>query len=151
MHSQYKKMRLVVPMIIDFSVVDVAEYLKNALREKYEGCCSICEGYVRTGSVQYVSHSSGVIEGAFVKYNATFDCDVFVICEGDTIVGRVFSVTTGGIHFRSVDENPSPFDGFIVSTKGVEGAIINARVDGVRVGLEDTNIQCVCTLLRNKA
>lgn len=90
---------------------NIGELIEEVLIEKYSGIC-IKEGFVKTNSTRLISNSAGTIDGAFVKFNTSFECLLCKPVEGMLINVIVKNVTKAGIRCELKGEN-SPIIVFI--------------------------------------
>ena len=82
--------------------------IEHTISKKYEGKC-IVEGYVKPGSVQIISHSSGVLKGSDVLFDIVYNCKVCFPVAGMKFECIAENITKAGIRAESADEKPTPF------------------------------------------
>ena len=62
---------------ISIPIVKIGSNIKNIIKaklvNKLEGKCSK-EGYIKNGSIEILTYSSGVLECGFVNFNVSFEC-----------------------------------------------------------------------------
>lgn len=130
--------------------------LKNTLANKLEGRCSK-EGYIKSGSIEILTYSTGILEGGFVNFNVSFECLVCNPVEGMIIKCKVNNVTKAGIRASYYNNIESPITVFIARdhyfnqstfVKIKEDDIISTKVIGIRYELNDTNIYIISELVK---
>ena len=130
--------------------------IQKKLSTTIEGKCSK-EGYIKNGSVQVVSYSSGVLIENNVLFDVSFECLICRPVEGMRILCKIDNVTKAGIRASYYNHSESPVTIFLARdhyatnplfSKLVEGDIINVKVIGTRFELNDDNIYVIAELLR---
>ena len=145
---------------ISIPVSLVGSNLINIINKKlaisYEGKCSK-EGYIKNGSIQIVSYSSGILKDDFVIFDVSFECLICRPVEGMRILCKIDNITKAGIRASYYNQVESPVTVFLardhyasnpIFLKLVEGDLINIKVIGTRYELNDKNIYIIAELLR---
>ena len=158
--SIYIKSVLVRKIYVEFQYVD--NYLKDhilaRLKEEYEGKCSK-EGYVKTNSINIITHSSGVIEGNKLSFDVSFECLICHPVENMKIKCIVKNVTRAGIRAVYYKEDENPIIMFIARENNLkneefnkvkENDIIITKVIGIRYKLNDEHISIIGELSSTK-
>jgi DNA-directed RNA polymerase subunit E'/Rpb7 len=130
--------------------------IKTKLSTLYEGKCSK-EGYIKNGSIQILTYSSGVLQDDFVVFDISFECLICRPVEGMRILCKIDNITKAGIRASYYNQIESPVTIFIARDhyannplflKLLEGDLINVKVIGTRFELNDKNIYIIAELLR---
>jgi len=130
--------------------------IKAKLANNLEGKCSK-EGYIKKGSIEILTYSSGILECGFVNFNVSFECLVCNPVEGMVIKCKVNNVTKAGIRASYYNNIESPITVFIARdhyfnqstfVKVKEDDIITTKVIGIRFELNDTNIYIISELVK---
>lgn len=144
---------------ITLSISEVGKNVKQNLEKKIqnniEGKC-IPEGYIRQGSVNILTYSSGNILYGSVEFQATLECQICYPVEGTLIECLAKTITKAGIHGEVKDEDGNvPINVFIARdhhisdnyfTKVKEGDKFIGSVIGVRFELNDPYISVIASL-----
>uniref|UniRef100_A0A6C0F6E4 S1 motif domain-containing protein n=1 Tax=viral metagenome TaxID=1070528 RepID=A0A6C0F6E4_9ZZZZ len=137
---------------------NLRETLETSLRQSIEGKC-ILEGFVRTGSIKIVTHSSGVVQSSNVVFEVVFECDVCYPVEGMLLNCIAKNITKAGIRADSATETPSPFVVFVARDHHYmlpyfssieENTKFVARVIGQRFELNDKYVSIIAELVEPK-
>jgi DNA-directed RNA polymerase subunit E'/Rpb7 len=137
---------------------NLRETLETSLRQSIEGKC-ILEGFVRTGSIKIVTHSSGVVQSSNVMFEVVFECDVCYPVEGMLLNCIAKNITKAGIRADSATETPSPFVVFVARDHHYmlpyfssieENTKFVARVIGQRFELNDKYVSIIAELVEPK-
>ena len=158
--SVYIKSLLVRKLYIEFKHVNnyLKDHMLTLLKENYEGKCSK-EGYIKTDSINIITHSSGVIQGNTIVFDVSFECLVCHPVENMKIKCIVKNVTRAGIRAVYYKEDETPIVMFIARennlkneefSKVKESDIIIAKVIGIRYKLNDENISIIGELHSTK-
>ena len=158
--SIYIKSVLVRKLYVEFKYVDnyLREHLLARLKEEFEGKCSK-EGYVKSNSINIISHSSGVIEGNKISFDVSFECLICHPVENMKIKCVVKNVTRAGIRAVYYKEEENPIVMFIARENNIkneefnkvkENDIIVTKVIGIRYKLNDENISIIGELSSTK-
>jgi DNA-directed RNA polymerase subunit E'/Rpb7 len=130
--------------------------IQTKLSKKYEGQCSK-EGYIKNGSIQIVTYSSGILKDDLIVFDVSFECLICRPVEGMRILCKIDNVTKAGIRASYYNQVESPITVFLARDhyannplflKLVEGDFINIKVIGTRFELNDKNIYIIAELLR---
>lgn len=146
---------------IPVNIINVGSNIKQTLEKvislQIEGKC-IVEGYVKQNSTKIISYSSGLVNGADIMFDVTFECLVCSPVEGMHIKCIAKNITKAGIRAET-DENPSPVVIFIARDHHYnlpyfstikENDEIKVRVIGQRFELNDKYISIIAELLEPK-
>jgi len=138
---------------------NLRETLETSLQQSNEGKC-ILEGFVKTGSIKIVTHSSGVVQSSNVVFEVVFECDVCYPVEGMLLNCIARNITKAGIRADSATETPSPFVVFVARDHHYmlpyfssieENAKFVARVIGQRFELNDKYVSIIAELVEPKS
>lgn len=142
---------------------NLKEIINKIISSNYEGKC-IVEGYIKPGSSQIVSYSSGLITGDNVSFEVVFQCQICYPVEGMLINCIAKNITKAGIRAISADEgngeeHQSPFIVFIAKdhhhmneyfSSIQENSHFVVRVIGQRFELNDKYISIIGELTKQK-
>lgn len=137
---------------------NIIEILSQKISNMFDGKC-IVEGFVRPGSINIVTHSSGVISGDHVSFEIVFQCQLCYVVEGMLLNCVAKNITKAGIRAESTDESPSPFIIFIARDHHFmneyfssikENDTFMAKVIGQRFELNDKYISIIGELKNPK-
>ncbi len=152
----YSKVMLSDKIEINFKNINSEIYntLEKIIKKKVEGIC-IDEGFVKKGSVNLISYSSGELFSNNVAIDVVYECLVANTVESMTFDCIVKSITKVGIR-AEINESVSPFVIFIARdhhfdnelfSKINENDIINVRVLGQRYELNNKFISVIAELV----
>jgi len=122
----------------------------------FEGKCSK-EGYIKNGSIQILTYSSGVLEDNFILFDVSFECLICRPVEGMRILCKIDNITKAGIRASYHNQIESPVTIFLARDhyannplflKLEEGDVINVKVIGTRFELNDKNVYIIAELLK---
>jgi DNA-directed RNA polymerase subunit E'/Rpb7 len=143
-----------VPLLITEVGKNLASVLHTKLSRSVEGTC-IEQGFVKPGSVQILTYSSGRAQAARVLFDVAYQCLLCRPVEGMLIRGCVVrNVTKAGIR-ATTEESPSPVMVYVsrdhlTSTDDFgsvkEGDTVTVRVVGQRYELRDQQISIIAVL-----
>ena len=135
---------------------NIRQIIEKAISDNFEGKC-IVEGYVRPGSINIISYSSGLIEhGTNISFEVIFECDICFPVEGMLVSCTAKNITKAGIRCESSDEKPSPIVVFVARDHHYnnnyfatiqEDDKVNIRVIGQRFELNDKFISIIGELV----
>lgn len=135
---------------------NIKENIEKSVIFHFQGKC-INEGYVKPGSIQIISYSSGTIErGVNVSFEVVFECMVCFQVEGALISCVAKNITKAGIRAESANETPSPVVVFIAKDHNYMNSYfsgiqiddkITVRVIGQRFELNDKYISIIAELV----
>jgi DNA-directed RNA polymerase subunit E'/Rpb7 len=137
---------------------NLRETLETSLRQSIEGKC-ILEGFVKTGSIKIITHSSGIVQASNVNFEVVFECEVCYPVEGMLINCVARNITKAGIRADSATETPSPFVVFVARDHHYmlpyfssieENTKFVARVIGQRFELNDKYVSIIAELVEPK-
>ena len=152
----YSKVMLSDKLEINFKNINSQIYntLEKIIKKKVEGIC-IDEGFVKIGSVNLISYSSGELYANKVIIDVVYECLVANTVESMTFDCIVKSITKVWIR-AEINESVSPFVIFIARdhhfdnelfSKVNENDIINVRVLGQRYELNNKFISVIAELV----
>jgi DNA-directed RNA polymerase subunit E'/Rpb7 len=154
----YCKSLLSRKVYLSYNDIDknIVTTLENKLKQQYEGkCCN--EGYIKIGSIQVISYSTGELSSDKIIYNVVFDCLLTIPVESMIISCNVKSITKVGIRAEiKTDDNISPYIIFIARdhhytnklfSKVKENDVIKVKVLGQRYELNDKFISVIAQLI----
>jgi len=141
---------------IDLIGSNLINIIQTKISNSYEGICSK-EGYIKRGSIQIISYSSGILQDDFVIFDVSFECLICRPVEGMRILCKIDNITKAGIRASYYNQVESPITVFLardhyannpIFLKLNEGDLINIKVIGTRFELNDKNIYIIAELLR---
>lgn len=141
---------------IDLIGSNLINIIQTKISKSYEGKCSK-EGYIKKGSIQIISYSSGTLQDDFVIFDVSFECLICRPVEGMRILCKIDNITKAGIRASYYNQVESPITVFLARDhyannplflKLNEGDLINIKVIGTRFELNDKNIYIIAELLR---
>ncbi len=155
--SIYSKNLIHRKVIISMEMIgsNLINIIQKKISKKYEGKCSK-EGYIKRGSIEIVTYSSGVLQDNSVVFDVSFECLICRPVEGMRIKCKIDNITKAGIR-ASYNNVESPVTIFLardhyannpIFTNLNEDDIISVKVIGTRFELNDTNIYAIAELLR---
>jgi hypothetical protein len=130
--------------------------LRAKIAEKC-GKCSI-EGFIHPDPlrIQIQNHSMGVINGIYMDFYVTYNCDVCLPVENTILECRVYKISFAGIHANVEDNGVIPVDIKVardyaashferdLQTYNIqEGSVIQVSVIGIRFELNDPYISAI--------
>ena len=135
---------------------NIVTTLENKLKQQYEGkCCN--EGYIKIGSIQVISYSTGELSSDKIIFTVVFECLLTNPVESMIILCNVKSITKVGIRAEiNSDDNISPYIIFIARdhhytnelfSKVKENDVIKVKVLGQRYELNDKFISVIAQLI----
>jgi DNA-directed RNA polymerase subunit E'/Rpb7 len=139
---------------------NIREILEKKLVQTNEGKC-IREGYIKPGSVNIISYSSGLVNSEWIVFETVFECMVSHPVEGMIIKDCVVkTITKAGIHAEVVEENDNvPVVVFVAKDHHnmikqfnsiVENQKITVKVIGTRFELNDPHISVIAQLVDDR-
>ena len=142
---------------ISLPIGSIGQNLKDVLSQRiaeiYEGKCQI-EGYIKPGTCNIITYSSGVIKGEHIMFSIVFECMVCMPVEGMMMSCVAKQITKAGIR-AEINEDPSPVVVFIARdhhhtnksfSKIKENDTIVVKVIGQRFELNDKYISVIAEL-----
>lgn len=118
----------------------------------------IKEGYIKPNSISIISHSNGIQESDYIKFDVVIECLVCNPVEGQNISCKVVNITKAGIR-ASIDDDNDPLVIFIARDHSYlnknfsnikDDQEIIVRVIGQRFELNDKNISVIGELVESK-
>jgi DNA-directed RNA polymerase subunit E'/Rpb7 len=142
---------------------NLQEIIEKIISSNYEGKC-IVEGYIKPGSSEIISYSSGLITGDNVSFEVVFQCQICYPVEGMLINCIAKNITKAGIRAISADEGngeeyQSPFIVFVAKDHHhmneyfstiQENSRFVVKVIGQRFELNDKYISIIGELTKQK-
>lgn len=130
--------------------------IEKKLQREMEMKCNV-EGYIKGGSIEVLTYSSGEVKGEHVVFNVNFECLICKPVEGTIIYNCIVKNNTkAGIRAELKDENPSPIVIFVSRDHNYsnekfsnlsENDIIAVKIIGIRYELNDTTICAIGELI----
>ena len=152
MDQLYVEAILTKKICVDSKNVDgnIHVTITRIISRMIEGTC-IIEGFVKPGSVEIITFSSGVVKSSTILYDVIYKCYICCPVEGMVIKCLARNITKAGIR-AEMDLTPSPLVIFIardhfnksdafISVK--EGDTINVKIIGQRFELRDKFISVI--------
>lgn len=137
---------------------NIHQTLESVVAKEIEGKC-IVEGFVKTGSVKLITHSSGEVKGVNVRFDVVLKCLTCFPVAGMLLNCKADEITKAGIRASSVDESPSPFIVYVARDHHYdseyfgsikENATFIVRVIGQRFELNDKFVGVLAELVTPK-
>ena len=138
---------------------NLKETIEENIKFNFEGKCAV-EGYIKIGSTQIITHSSGVIvRGNSISFEVVFECDICFPVEGMLVSCVAKNITKAGIRAESATDVPSPIIVFIAKdhhynsllfSEVQEGDKIKVRIIGQRFELNDKYISIIGEIIKEK-
>jgi len=132
------------------------ENLKSSIQHYIEGKC-IKEGYVKPGTVNIKTYTSGTLKGDKIEFTVIFECKTYNPAEGSWIDCKVRSVTKAGIHADVFDDKSNiPATVFVLRDHFAENKYFNTiseddnisvKVIGTRYELNDSCVEILGNLM----
>jgi DNA-directed RNA polymerase subunit E'/Rpb7 len=144
---------------VALAITEIGNHIKDRLTKKIvalvEGRC-IEHGYIMPASVVLMAHSSGMVFGDMIEFNAIYECYVCFPVEGLKLDAIARTITKAGIHAEVVDSHGNiPITVFIARehhhnethfASVSESDKITATVIGMRFELNDPYICVIASL-----
>lgn len=137
--------------------INIKETLNQIIANEIEGKC-ISEGYIKPDSINIITYSSGVVDGAYINFEVVIECSICNPVEGMYITCIVKNITKAGIRAQLSDEN-NPLIIFVARDHNYmsknfslveENQEIRVRIIGQRFELNDTYISVIAELVESK-
>lgn len=151
--------RSILNQKVSLLITEIAENVRQILEQKLvqmnEAKC-IREGYIKPGSVNIISYSSGLVNSEWIVFETVFECMVCHPVEGMLIECVVKTITKAGIHAEVVENDIVPVVVFVAKDHNnmnkhfnhvVENQKIVVKVIGTRFELNDPHISVIAQLL----
>jgi len=142
-------------------ITEIGKNIKDVLQRKIamtmEGKC-IEEGFIRPGSINIISYSSGDIDREYITFQTVFSCKICHPVEGMLIECIAKTITKAGIHAEVIDNDTIPVTVFVARDHHTmdknfqhikENAKIVVKVIGSRYELNDPYICVIGKLVKN--
>ena len=149
--------KVLITQKVSLSIVNIGnnliEALTNKIASQIEGKC-IVEGYIKQGSVEVLTFSSGIIKSNYVVFDVVFECYTCFPVDGMFITCVAKNINKAGIK-AELNESPSPVIIFIARDHNYsndmfsnvkENDTIQVRVIGHRFELYDSYISIIAEL-----
>jgi DNA-directed RNA polymerase subunit E'/Rpb7 len=135
---------------------NVVVNLTKKIKLSVEGKC-IPEGFIKSGSVNIISYSAGLIKDDFIEFQVIYKCFVCNPIKDFEVDCYVNNITKAGIHAvkRDNDDN-TPITIFVAREHNITNPIfetveekdtIRVRIIGTRFELNDMTITAIASLL----
>lgn len=159
LYGVYIKSALTQKVILHITEIgrNTKQNLEKKLITKNEGKC-IPQGFIRPGSVNILTYSSGIINTDNIEFNVLFECMICHPVEGMLMECVTKMITKAGIHAEVVtDDNVIPATVFLARDHHYVNEYFNsikenmqilAKVIGVRFELNDTSISVIAELMK---
>jgi DNA-directed RNA polymerase subunit E'/Rpb7 len=148
-----------IPLTINEVGRNIKQNLERMISKNIEGRC-VAEGFIKPGTINVVSYSSGTINNNKVEFQTVFECKICYPVEGMWIECMTKTITKAGIHAEVVDkEGNIPITVFVARDHHYtdkqfsmlkENTKIIVRIVGVRFELNDPYI-CVIGKLMDQS
>lgn len=143
------------------TITEIGKNIKENLRRKLavlmEGKC-IEEGFIRPGSIQIISYSSGTIDREYISFQTVFSCKICNPVEGMLVECNAKTITKAGIHAEVMDGETIPVTVFVARDHHTmdknfqhvkENTKIVVKVIGSRYELNDPYICVIGKLVQS--
>jgi len=152
MDELYSEAILTKKICVDSKNVDgnIQESIHRMISSAIEGTC-IIEGFVKPGSVEIITISSGVVKNSSVIFDVIYRCYICCPVEGMIIKCVAINITKAGIR-AELEMTPSPLVIFVARdhfnksdafTKVKEDDTILVKIIGQRFELRDKFISVI--------
>jgi DNA-directed RNA polymerase subunit E'/Rpb7 len=151
--------RSILNQKVSLLITEIGQNVRQILEQKLvhtnENKC-IREGYIKPGSVNIISYSSGLVNAEWIVFETVFECMVCHPVEGMLIECVVKTITKAGIHAEVVDGDAVPVVVFVAKDHHnmnknfntiVENQKILVKVIGTRFELNDPHVSVIAQLL----
>ena len=134
---------------------NIHNIIKDIIVSSIEGKC-IVEGYVKPGSVQIITFSSGILQSHNVSYEVAVQCEVCYPVDGMTLQCITTDTNKAGILAKMNNTKFNPITVFVARDHNFNsrifslvetGNIITVRVIGQRFELNDENIWVIAEIV----
>ena len=148
--SLWMKNVLTRTIILPFQSIggNIIEIIKKKIEHTlYNKCCP--EGYIKHGSINILTYSSGEVKANDVRFSVMFECLICRPVEGQVIKVKATNITKAGIRAIYDKEQISPITVFVARDhhyNSVEFSKVKVQEDitikviGIRYELNDENI-----------
>jgi DNA-directed RNA polymerase subunit E'/Rpb7 len=147
-----------VPLLITEIGQNIRQILEQKLVQANENKC-VREGYIKPGSINIISYSSGLVNGEWIVFETVFECMICHPVEGMLIECIVKTITKAGLHAEVVDGTAVPVVVFVAKDHHnmnkhfntiVENQKILVKVIGSRFELNDPHVSVIAQLLEER-
>ena len=129
----YNKCQITKKIMLPITAIgqNLLSTLENTISEMICGKC-IVDGYVKPGSIQIISHTSGTLKNSKVLFDVVFNCDVCFPVAGMKLKCIAKNITKAGIRAESSEDdgNPSPFILYVARDHSFTSDIFNSMKVG---------------------
>jgi len=129
----YNKCQITKKILLPISAIgqNLLSTIENTISEMVCGKC-IVDGYVKPGSVQIISYTSGTLKHSKVLFDVVFNCDVCFPVSGMKLRCIIKNITKAGIRAESAEDdgNPSPFILFVARDHSFTSETFNSMKVG---------------------
>ena len=139
---------------IKFIGKNIQQVIEKNIQALFENKC-IVEGFLKPGSIQIITYSSGIVVGVNCQFEVVFECQVCCPVEGMLVQCVAKNITKAGIRAEAADEQPSPVVIFIARDHHYMNASFSniqqgdkfmARIIGQRYELNDKYVSVIAEL-----
>ncbi len=152
MDELYSEAILTKKICVESKNVDgnIHETIQRMISSTIEGTC-IIEGFVKPGTVEIITISSGVVKNSIIIFDIIYKCHICCPVEGMIIKCVAINITKAGIR-AELDITPSPLVIFVARdhfnksdafTKVKEDDTILVKIIGQRFELRDKFISVI--------
>ena len=157
-YGVYSPSVLTTKVILSINQVgkNVKQNLERTIQKKCEGKC-IPEGFIKPGSINVLTYSSGNIINANIEFQTVYECMLCHPVEGMLMECVTKTITKAGVHAEVIDEDGNvPVTVFIARDHHYNntdfneleiGDAINVSVIGVRARFNDTYVSVIAQLI----
>lgn len=151
--------RCLITRHIQIPITEIGKNIKQTIEQYisyyFEEKC-IVEGFIKKGSSNIITYSSGIVKASNVIFEVVFECMSCFPVEGMLIQAVAKNITKAGIRAESSEETPSPVILFITRDHHYaspyfasieEGDKIMTRVIGQRFELNDKFVSVIAELV----
>jgi hypothetical protein len=129
----YNKCQITKKIMLPITAIgqNLLSTLENTISEMICGKC-IVDGYVKPGSIQIISYTSGTLKNSKVLFDVVFNCDVCFPVAGMKLKCIAKNITKAGIRAESSEDdgNPSPFILYVARDHSFTSDVFNSMKVG---------------------
>jgi DNA-directed RNA polymerase subunit E'/Rpb7 len=160
-YGVYSPSVLTTKVILSINQVgkNVKQNLERTIQKKCEGKC-IPEGFIKPGSINVLTYSSGNIINANIEFQTVYECMLCHPVEGMLMECVTKTITKAGVHAEVLDEDGNvPVTVFIARDHHFtnkefsnikEGQRVIVSIIGSKYELNDKYIYTIANLTRSK-
>lgn len=160
-YGVYSPSVLTTKVILSINQVgkNVKQNLEKTIQKMCEGKC-IPEGFIKPGSINVLTYSSGNIINANIEFQTVYECMLCHPVEGMLMECVTKTITKAGIHCEVIDDDGNvPVTIFIARDHHFtnkdfsnikEGAKIVVNIIGCKYELNDKYIYAIASLRKSK-